>query len=202
MSTAALKRAPEPCDTTTSITSCSDSRLVKACLNGDEQAWTALIGKYKRLIYSIPVKYGMGQEHAAEIFQAVCVELFCELRKVRKTESLKSWLITVTARKCLLWKKQHRAEIEFDEIEQKDRKAITVSASKVLEEAEKEQCLREAIACLPARCRDMIHILFYQQPPLPYTEVAKKLGLAPGSIGAIRGRCLEKLQKSLIDMGF
>ena len=45
--------------------------------------------------------------------------------------------------------------------------------------------------------------LFFSEPPLPYAEVAKRrLGLATGSIGFIRGRCLKKLQRALQDSGF
>jgi DNA-directed RNA polymerase specialized sigma24 family protein len=48
----------------------------------------------------------------------------------------------------------------------------------------------------------MIRLLFYVEPPLPYREVAQRLGLAVGSIGFIRGRCLKRLQKTLLAMGF
>ena len=34
----------------------NDTRLVKACLAGDEEAWSVLIDKYKALIYSIPAR--------------------------------------------------------------------------------------------------------------------------------------------------
>jgi len=34
------------------------------------------------------------------------------------------------------------------------------------------------------------------------TYAAKRLGLAVGSIGFIRGRCLQRLQKALEQMGF
>ena len=54
--------------------------------------------------------------------------------------------------------------------------------------------LRDAIQELPDRCREMVRLLFYHQPPLPYKEVADRLGLAEGSIGFIRGRCLKKLR--------
>ena len=37
----------------------NDARIVKACLAGDEAAWSMLIDKYKSLIFSIPVKYGL-----------------------------------------------------------------------------------------------------------------------------------------------
>jgi DNA-directed RNA polymerase specialized sigma24 family protein len=43
-------------------------------------------------------------------------------------------------------------------------------------------------------------MLFFEQPPLPYEEVAKRLGLATGSIGFIRSRCLHRLQKLLQEL--
>jgi hypothetical protein len=45
-------------------------------------------------------------------------------------------------------------------------------------------------------------MLFFEQPPRPYNEVAQALGLATGSIGFIRGRCLGRLQKILAELGF
>jgi len=55
---------------------------------------------------------------------------------------------------------------------------------------------------LPPRCRQMITLLFFEQPPQPYQEVAERLGLARGSIGFIRGRCLKRLKRILEDKGF
>jgi len=68
--------------------------------------------------------------------------------------------------------------------------------------AEQEQLVRDALDSIPERCRKMIRMLFYEQPPRPYLEVAKELGLAEGSIGFIRGRCLDKLKKALDRCGF
>ena len=59
-----------------------DRRLVSECLQGNDEAWSALIDKYKRLIYSIPVKYGFSPDEATDIFQAVCLELLSELPKL------------------------------------------------------------------------------------------------------------------------
>ncbi len=61
--------------------------------------------------------------------------------------------------------------------------------------------VREALARLGGRCQEMIRLLFYKQPPLPYDEVAQHFGLATGSIGFIRGRCLKRLEKLLRQMG-
>jgi len=179
----------------------SDANLVAGCLNGNEQAWDALIKKYKRLVYSIPIKYGASSADAADILQSVYMELFCELSKLRRTESLKSWLMVVTARKCFQWYREKRLELALDNIEQDYPEAIAVSSPQFIE-AEKEQSLRDGIAQLSPRCRELVRLLFYEQPPLPYAEVAQQLGLAVGSIGLTRARCLERLQKVLARMGF
>jgi DNA-directed RNA polymerase specialized sigma24 family protein len=72
----------------------------------------------------------------------------------------------------------------------------------MLQEVEQEQMVRDAIQLLPARCAELVRMLFFEQPPLPYNELAKRLGLATGSIGFIRGRCLNRLQKILVELGF
>lgn len=180
----------------------SDERLVAECLAGNETAWSALIDKYKRLIYSIPVKYRASPEDAADIFQAVCLELFSELPRLRNVDSLRSWLITVATHKCLHWKRKKGPIAEGEPDELASEAAAGGTALQLYEEAEREQILREAVQLLPPRCQEMIRLLFYETPALPYVEVARRLGLATGSIGFIRGRCLKKLEQTLTRMGF
>ena len=70
------------------------------------------------------------------------------------------------------------------------------------QEAERSHLIREGISRLPGRCRELVQILFFEQPPVAYSEAARRLGLAEGSIGFIRGRCLDKLRKQLREVGF
>ena len=179
----------------------SDAYLVAQCLKGNEDAWEALINKYKRLIYSVPIKYGASSADAADILQSVYMELFCELSKLRRAESLKSWLMVITARKCFQWHRQKLPDFTLENIEEEYPELIAVPAPEIVE-AEKEQLLREGIAQLSPRCRELVRLLFYEQPSVPYAEVAQRIGLAVGSIGFTRARCLERLQKLLLQMGF
>jgi RNA polymerase sigma factor (sigma-70 family) len=180
-----------------------DARLVQACRDGDEEAWAALIQRYRRLIYSIPVRYGAQPADAADIFQAVCLELYAELPKLRKVESLRSWLISVTTHQAFHWKQRvRRRGAREGDAEEAEATIAAPTAPDLLVVTEREQTLREAIETLPPRCREMVQLLFFSEPPLPYADVAKRLGLATGSIGFIRGRCLKKLQRALQDAGF
>jgi RNA polymerase sigma factor (sigma-70 family) len=181
----------------------SNTRLVAGCLSGDERAWHLLLDRYKNLIYSIPLRYGVPHQDAADIFQAVCLDLFNELARVRDAEALQGWLIRVTTHKCYHWKRRqvaHENDLDDDQVESiSDSDQIP---AEVIVELEREQMVREAIVQLPPRCREMIELLFFEHPPMPYNEVAKRLRLAKGSIGFIRGRCLKRMKKILEEKGF
>jgi RNA polymerase sigma factor (sigma-70 family) len=178
----------------------SDSRLVAACLQGNEKAWTGLIDKYKNLIFSIPIKYGFSRGDAADIFQGVCLDLLTELPKLRNPTALPKWLMQATAHRC--WRLRRReARYSHDEEETRralDRPTVSESAPDALfSELEREQAVRDAIAGLTPRCRQMIRMLFFETPPRPYRDVATALGVAAGSIGFLRLRCLRRLRAGL-----
>ncbi len=183
----------------------SDPTLVRRCLDGDEDAWSMIIERYKRLVYSIPLRYGLDADHASDIFQAVCVELVTELPKLRKPESLKSWLISVTQRKSLKAKQRTRREQTFigSDTVVDDVADNASEAAAVIEGVQREQAVREAVRELPDRCQELVQLLFFADgPPVPYAAIASRLGLAVGSIGFIRGRCLKKLATALAARGF
>jgi RNA polymerase sigma factor (sigma-70 family) len=181
----------------------SNTKLVTACLAGDERAWRVLVDRYKNLIYSIPLRYGTTPQDAADIFQTVCLELFNELPRVRDADALQGWLIRVTTHKCYHWKRKNgHVDGDFNEESIDTLSAADLFPADTLAEVEQEQIVREAIGQLPERCRQMIELLFFEHPPLPYAEVAKRLKVAKGSIGFIRGRCLKRLKKVLEEKGF
>ena len=179
-----------------------DARLVRECIAGSEEAWRALIFKYKNLIFSIPVKYGFSTEDSTDIFQAVCLDLLSELPKLRKVKALPKWIMQVTAHKCFHRKQQQQRTEVLDPASKEFDKSTPSRAMEILREAEDEQSLRQAMAELPPRCRELVHMLFYDEPVRPYQEIAASLGIAVGSIGFIRQRCLKRLRKHLLEAGF
>jgi RNA polymerase sigma factor (sigma-70 family) len=185
----------------------NDRTLIGQCLQGDDEAWGKLVEKYKSLIFSVPLRYGATRDDAADIFQGVCVDLFHELPRLRDTESLPAWIMTVAAHQSFDWKQKHRKEHtleaggrEADDLDADDLPAIL--PPEIAAELEREQLVREAIARLPGRCQEMVRLLFWEDPPLTYAEVARRLDLATVSIGFIRGRCLDLLHEALREVGF
>jgi RNA polymerase sigma factor (sigma-70 family) len=60
--------------------------------------------------------------------------------------------------------------------------------------AERQAALREALAQLTPRDRELIAVLT-ADPPVPYAEISARLGVPVGSIGPTRLRCLDKLRR-------
>jgi RNA polymerase sigma factor (sigma-70 family) len=181
--------------------SATDEDLIHRCLDGDQQAWSALIDRYKNLIYSIPVKLGMHQD-AGDIFQAVCVSWLANLSQLRKERALPKWLIQTCYHECLRHQRNAGKTLELDATETQtpiDHRPLVES---VIIESEEEQTLRSAVSEMPERCAQLIRMLFFESPTRPYTAIAQELGLATGSVGFLRGRCLSRLRKYLEKKGF
>jgi RNA polymerase sigma factor (sigma-70 family) len=180
----------------------NDRELVAACLSRDEQAWSELIDRYNRLIFSIPLKQGLSRDEAADIFQAVCLDLVAELPRLRDPQALPAWLIQTTRHKVSKWRRRSDRFVP-------DEGTLTEHASApeadmpdaLIREVQQAQALRNAVAALSHRCQRMVQMLFFETPARPYKDVASQLGVATGSIGFLRGRCLDRLRSALEGIG-
>jgi RNA polymerase sigma factor (sigma-70 family) len=180
----------------------NDTRLVKECLAGNEDAWSLLIDKYKALIYSIPVKYGLSQPEAADVFQATCMELLVRLAELREPRALPKWLMQVAHHECYRLKRLNQRVVSRDAEPDLPEPETPALAESLVQQTEEEQMLREAMSVLSPQCRRLVTLLFFETPSRPYAEVAEELGLAVGSIGFTRQKCIERLRRQLAELGF
>jgi RNA polymerase sigma factor (sigma-70 family) len=177
----------------------SNARLVQECLAGNEAAWSVLIDKYKNLIYSVPLKFGLSQDQAGDIFQAVCLDLLMELTRLRNPEALPAWLISAAHHRCLRSHRQQERFVvtEIPESTARPEGGATGLPEQAVRQIERRQMLHQALSELPPRCRRLVQMLFFEAPARPYREISEILGVARGSIGFIRGRCLRRLRRRL-----
>lgn len=177
-----------------------DEDLVRECREGNQLAWAALVEKYQRLVYAMPARFRLPPEDAADIFQSVWADLHRDLPRLEQANAIRGWLITAATRRCLLVKKRRQKMLSHTGLDREIADG-TLDIASIQADLVREQQIREAIAALPDRCRRIVEMLFYEQPPRPYAEVASALGLAEGSIGFIRGRCLKQLKTLLTEKG-
>jgi RNA polymerase sigma factor (sigma-70 family) len=169
--------------------SLSDRELIASCLEGEQRAWTELIARYQRLIYSVARNLCPQPEDSADVFQRVCLELYQSLAKIRNDQTLPAWLITVTKRTCYGLLRTRKQTIPIDEYE-------AVSDQKI-RAVEEEFAVERAVAELPDRCRTLIELLYFDVEEPSYEAISRRLGMPVASIGPTRARCLDKLKKIL-----
>ena len=180
----------------------SDRELVQGCVKGREEDWNALVDKYKNLIFSIPIRYGLSREEAADIFQTVCLKLIQELPRLRDPKALPKWLMQVAHHQCYRRKHQQQRTVSRDTDSSLPEPITPAIADSLVQQTQEDQILREAMGTLTPQCRRLVELLFFETPPRPYAEVAAELGLALGSIGFTRQKCIERLRRHLDELGF
>jgi RNA polymerase sigma factor (sigma-70 family) len=171
-------------------TICSDSVLVKNCLQGDQDAWAQLIARYQRLIYSVARTLLLDPNDIADVFQGTCLDLYQGLGELRDVQALPAWLMTVTRRRvaALLRSKANPLHPEMESLHVRN----------TLDAIEHEHAVERALEQVPSRCRDLIEMLYFNAQEPSYAEISQKLGIPVASIGPTRARCLEKLRKLLM----
>ncbi|GAC1446331.1 MAG: sigma-70 family RNA polymerase sigma factor [Pyrinomonadaceae bacterium] len=184
----------------------SDEELLRGCQGGDSRAWETLVTRFQRLIFTIPRRAGLDEDMAAEVFQEVFTTLFEKINDIERPEKLQAWLVTTARRKT--WRIINRERIfqrakkpdDEDDAEHGEFENLPDAAllpDEVLMRLEEQHGVRTAVAALDERCRKLLTLLFYQDEPPPYANIAAAVGVPEGSIGPTRARCLGKLLKLL-----
>src|SRR5689334_5809631 len=93
----------------------SDNELIERCIAGDQSAWTELVTRYQRLVYSIARTLCPPGEEISDVFQQVWLDLYQQLGQLRNVEALPAWLITVTKRHMYALIRLRRGSEPLDE---------------------------------------------------------------------------------------
>ncbi|MBT8484469.1 MAG: sigma-70 family RNA polymerase sigma factor [Phycisphaerales bacterium] len=170
-----------------------DETLIEACIAGDDAAWTTLVDRYGRLVFSIPRRYRFDRTQSEDAFQEVFAILFRQLPRLRNRAGLPKWLMTTTHRVC----RQiiRRRTLPLDPLHPALEQAAP--PQDLLAEWERAHAVRGALRALGGRCEELLTALYLERAEVRYEHIAERLGMPIGSIGPTRARCLEKLLELL-----
>jgi RNA polymerase sigma factor (sigma-70 family) len=186
-----------------SLEALSDADLVARCRAGHQAAWQALVRRFQRLIYTVPRRAGLSEEHAADVFQTTFARLFEHLDRLDDPSRVQAWLVTTAKRESLRLVEQSRRVVDLapadgaddDGTDPLDRlPSDEPLPEQLLSELQQQDRLRRAVTRLDERSRQLVELLFLQDDELSYAEIAARLGMPEGSIGPTRARCLAKLR--------
>ena len=183
----------------------SDGELLQRCRGGEAAAWSVLVRRFQRLVYTVPRRAGLGEAQAADVFQTTFTRLVEHADRIADPTRLQAWLVTTAKRESLRLVEASRRFVAptprdddaSDDDPMADLPDPGARPDELLDELQQHHRLRHAVDRLDARSRQFVELLFLQDEPLPYSEIAARLGIAEGSIGPTRARCLAKLRTLL-----
>jgi RNA polymerase sigma factor (sigma-70 family) len=171
--------------------------LVARVSDGDQGAWNELIERYSPLVWSICLRYRLNRDDADDVGQSVWLLLIEQIGSLREPAALPGWLATTITRECLrilrATRRHDHAGLPPEDQMRPDPDAAMIEQEVIA--AERNTALRAAFAELPRGCHELLSMLI-SDPPFAYADVSAALGMAVGSIGPMRARCLDRLRRS------
>lgn len=178
----------------------TDQQLIEMCRQGREEGWQQVLTRYERLVFSIPLNYGLTRADAADVAQLSFTTLVDHLDRLRPDSNLGGWLATVARRHTLHHLRKHKREFlgEQEDVAESPF-LLSISDGNATAHWERVDWLNQGLDLLDQRCRELLLLLYFSDEQPAYEEVAEQLGLRVGSIGPIRGRCLDRLRTILTE---
>jgi len=184
------------------MTEPSVTQLVSDARQGDQEAWESLIRRYEPLVRSVARGFRLSAADVDDVSQNVWLKLVQNLAQLREPRALPGWLTVTTANAALAVSKALARTIAVDPLAPAESRHgmqwLLGSApgsgqlDDRLVQQETRQAVREGLADLSPAHRELL-LLLVADPPLSYEQIGQRLGLAVGSIGPTRRRCLTKL---------
>lgn len=173
----------------------TDYELVKECLEGNKDAFSELISRYKRLIYSVAWKFSKNNEEVDDMAQDAFIKIYRSLSKYDSKYKFSTWSVKVATNICLDHVRRKRINsVSLDEIE-----SFTGSNNSPEEyylRKEHSNMLKTAIDELPEIYR--VPIVMYHQKGMSYKEIADFLGKPMSIIKNRIFRARNALKENLI----
>ncbi|MFD5793872.1 MULTISPECIES: RNA polymerase sigma factor [Streptomyces] len=177
--------------------------LVRSAVDGDAAAWKALVEGMSPLVWSVVRAHRLSDADGHEVYQTTWFRFAQHLGRLREPDKAGSWLASTARHECLkVLKGLTRLTLTDDPqvldraSEERTPEQTLIDAEEEADQAERIRRLWQEFEALGERCRQLLRVLIASPPP-SYLEVSAALGIAVGSIGPLRQRCLRRLRARL-----
>ena len=158
--------------------------LIQRCLNGDQQAWDAIVRQFWRKVFNVAYKFVGKHDQAEDLTQDIFLKIFKSLDTFDRRANFQTWLISISRNLCIDHYRSVRKERETIDRDI-DAGELTPAAPgqnayQALEQRDRVELLRKAMAELPPTLRDAVVKRDIQE--LSYQEIADQLNLPEGTV--------------------
>lgn len=176
-----------------------ERELVRKAQQGHEDAFAALVEKYRRKMFNLAYSFTRNAEAADDLAQEVFLKAYLSLPRFQAKSSFGTWLyrIAVNTSKDYLRKEGRVKKVPFEEspadmMLHEDAMAKKEEAD--IQESRKSMML-QALQSLPDKYRTILTLRDIQG--FPYGEIAEILSISPGTVDSRLHRARKLLRKKV-----
>jgi RNA polymerase sigma-70 factor (ECF subfamily) len=177
-----------------------DRCFVQRCLNGEKDAFGALVDKYKNAVYGLAYREVRNFEDAQDIGQEVFIAAYKNLHTLKHPHRFGSWIYTITVNQCRMWlRKRARNPLTIASADGRESEfALQNRAIQQNRERKISDRLHDAIDELPESSR-LVVILYYING-LTCKEIAAFTGTKLNTVKSKLNRARDALRMHLTEV--
>ena len=182
----------------------TDEELIARFQDGDEQAYTELVNRYRDKLITFVYRFVNEFEKAEDIVQDTMLKLYTHKHYYRNIAKFSTWIYTIAGNlaKTELRKRGTRKEIRISQMGPEDRDyelpSVAPDTDEVAQSEFIEKKIQAAIQKLPLHFRTVTILRDIQE--LSYEEISKIVDVPLGTVKSRINRARIQLQKELIDL--
>jgi len=172
-----------------------DWRVIKACQEGDRDAFRVLFETYQDRAYSIAYHFSGDESVARDMTQQVFLKLFGSIGQFRFNSEFSTWLYRLVANVCMDEHRRRRRFIPWGSETEIYHLVERSTGEDYARRRELGASIRRAITELKPKLRMVILLKYFEE--LSYEEMAQALGCSPGTIASRLNRGHQMLARKL-----
>ena len=173
-----------------------NERVIKACQQGDREAFRLLFEAYKDKVFSIAAYSCGGDETSAgDVTQQVFLKLMTNIGQFRGESQFTTWLYRMVANACIDEQRKRKRFLPFGDSSQAPGVEFKRPQEQRFAKLELAESVRHAIAELKPKFRLAISLRYIEE--LSYGEMAAILNCSKGTVASRLNRGHKELARRL-----
>jgi RNA polymerase sigma-70 factor (ECF subfamily) len=171
----------------------NDQFIINQIIEGDTNAFSVLVNRYKDLVFTLALKMLKNKEEAEEVSQDTFIKAYKSIHKFKGDSKFSTWIYRVAYNTCLdRLKKLKRTQhvVAIDEFTENEVKTID-NALDNLEAKERKQTIQECLHLLPAEDSFLLTLYYFEEQSLD--EISKVVGITANNVKVKIFRSRKKL---------
>jgi len=171
----------------------NDQIIINQILDGNTNAFTVLVNRYKDLVFTLALRMMKNREEAEEVSQDTFIKVYKSLDKFKGDSKFSTWIYKVAYNGCLdqiKKNKKYQSNVEINEYTHHQIKTLD-NAFDALVENERNQLIQDCLHLLPSEDSFLLTLYYFEEHSLD--EIANIVGLTPNNVKVKLFRSRKKL---------